>query len=92
MLFPGFVAASFGSAGLVAAWTARGRLREVAIVYGGLGVLAFWASLGPDAGLYRLLYAVVPGFSFLHAPGRFGVIVAFALCVLAGVSVASLLE
>ncbi len=92
VLFPGFVAASFGCAGLVAAWTARGRLREVAIVYGGLGVLAFWASLGPDAGLYRLLYAVVPGFSFLHAPGRFGVIVAFALCVLAGVSVAALLE
>ena len=91
VLFPGFVAVVSGAAGLWAGWQARGRLREVSILYGGLGALAFWASLGPGAGLYRVLYSSVPAFNLLHAPARFGVVVAFALSVLAGVSIAALL-
>ena len=91
VLFPGFVAVVSGAAGLVVGWLARGRLREVSILYGGLAALAFWASLGPDAGLYSVLYSGVPAFSLLHAPSRFGVIVAFALSVLAGVSISALL-
>src|SRR4029077_1838091 len=70
---------------------ARGRLREVSILYGSLGALAFWASLGPGAGLYRVLYSGVPAFNLLHAPSRFGIVVAFALSVLAGVSISALL-
>lgn len=91
VLFPGFVAAVSGAAGLGVGWVAGGRLREVSILYGGLAALAFVASLGPDAGLYRVLYAGVPAFSLMHAPSRFGVVVAFALSVLAGVSIAALL-
>lgn len=91
VLFPGFVALVSGVAGLGVGWLARGRLREVSILYGGLAALAFWASLGPDAGLYNVLYSSVPAFSLLHAPSRFGVVVAFALSVLAGVSMSALL-
>ena len=91
VLFPGFVAVVSGAAGFGVGWLARGRLREVSILYGGLAALAFWASLGPDAGLYRVLYSGVPAFSLLHAPSRFGVVAGFALSVLAGVSISALL-
>ncbi len=91
VLFPGFVMLAGGGAGLVAAWRARGRLRELAVLYGALLVMAFWASLGPDAGLFLLLRAIVPGFTFLHAPSRFGIVVTFALCVTAGSAIAALL-
>jgi len=91
VLFPGFVAVVAGASGLAVGWRGGGRAREISIVYGSLGVLAFWASLGPDAGLYSVLYHGVPAFSLLHAPSRFGIIVTFALCVLAGVSITTLL-
>lgn len=94
VLFPGFVAGTCGLAGLAAGWTnpgRGGRRRQISIVYGGLGVLALWASFGPDAGLYRWLHATLPVFSLLRAPSRFGVVVAFALSVLAGVALAALL-
>lgn len=95
VLFPGFVALVCGLAGLGLGCTAgsnQGRWREVSILYGGLGVLALWASFGPDAGLYRWLHATVPVFSLLRAPSRFGVIVAFALSVLTGLTVAAVLS
>jgi hypothetical protein len=38
-----------------------------------------------------VLYKVVPVFSLLHAPSRFGLVVALALCVLAGVGYAGVL-
>jgi hypothetical protein len=85
-LFPGFVAVVVGAIGLVASWRAGGRLREVAAIYGGLTLLAGWASLGPAAGLYSVLYRAIPVFSFLRAPSRFGLIVDLALAVLAGVA------
>lgn len=90
VLFPGFVAAVAGAAGLVAGWRSGGRLREATVLYGGLGIMAFWASMGPDAGLYLAMGAVVPGFSFMHAPSRFGLVVTFTLCVLAGIALALL--
>ena len=37
-------------------------------------MLAFWASFGPRAGLYRVLY-YLPTFSFLRAPSRLGLVV-----------------
>lgn len=92
VLFPGFVAVGCGLVGFGVGCTTgsnRGRWREVSILYGGLGALALWASFGPDAGLYRWLHATVPVFSMLRAPSRFGVVVAFALSVLAGLSVAA---
>jgi hypothetical protein len=89
--FPGFIATLFGLAGIVVGWRRTGRLREVAFLYAALGGLAFWASFGPAAGLYAGLYRVVPLFTWLRAPSRFGLVVAFALSVLAGIGVHGLL-
>lgn len=92
VLFPGFVALGFGVAGLAVGWIARGRLRETSIVYGGLAVLACWASFGPAGGLYDVLYATVPVFDLLRAPSRFGIVVTLALSVLAGVAISAMLR
>jgi hypothetical protein len=88
--FPGFVATVFGLVGFASARTPRER--EVVLIYGSLAVLACWASFGPSAGLYGLLYAVVPPFTWMRVPSRFGLIVTFALSVLAAVALARLFE
>lgn len=85
--FPGFVAMGFGLAGV---WVARRRQGgEIVAIYGGLAVLAFWASFGPAGLLYTALYDTVPLFAWLRAPARFGLIVALALSVLAGPAVSA---
>jgi hypothetical protein len=88
-VFPGFLATTFGCAGL---WLGR-RLRhgETVVIYGGVIVLALWASFGPAAGLYTVLYKTVPAFSLLRAPERFGLLVDLCFAVLAGVAIATLL-
>jgi hypothetical protein len=91
VLFPGFIALVFGVGGAVAGWRSRSRRREIVLVYGTLAMLAWWISLGPAAGLYSVLYSSIPGFTFLRAASRFGLIVSFALAVLAGLGVAALL-
>ena len=91
VLFPGFVAIVLGAAGMVVGWRRSGRGRETAVLYGVLMALAAWASLGPNAGLYAVLYRTVPVFSWLRAPARFGVLVALCLSVLAGLALAHLL-
>jgi hypothetical protein len=52
--------------------------------------MAFWSSLGPDAGLYAWLYSAVPVFSWLRAPSRLGLLVVLALAVLGGFGVQAL--
>jgi hypothetical protein len=91
VLFPGFLATGLGVAGLVVCWRAGGRRRELALLYGGLTIAALWASFGPDGGLYSLLYSIVPTFSMLRAPSRFGLVVVFGLAVLTSLAVAWLL-
>jgi hypothetical protein len=91
VLFPGVAATLLGAAGTVVGLVRGGQAREVSLVYGGLVALSFWASLGPDGGLYGLLYAIVPGFSLLRAPSRFGVVVVLALSVLTGLAISTLL-
>jgi hypothetical protein len=87
-LFPGFVAVVLGLGGLaVSARSPMKEKRETALLYGTLGLLAFWASLGPRAVLYTVLFRTVPVFSFLRAPGRMGLVVALALAVMAGFAV-----
>jgi hypothetical protein len=89
VLFPGAVAVIVGGIGAALVWR---RDREHVLLYGGLGLLALWASFGPRAGLYRLLYAAVPGFTFLRAPSRFGLLVVLALSVLTGLALSRLLR
>jgi hypothetical protein len=89
VLFPGFLATILGVAGM---WLARRRRRgEIAVTYGGLTILSLWASFGPAAGLYAVLYDIVPGFGWMRAPERFGMLVSFGLSVLAGAAVAAIL-
>lgn len=88
--FPGFVATIFG---LIAVWIARKRHRgEIVAIYGGLALLACWASFGPAGWLYSALYEVVPLFAWLRAPARFVLIVSFGLCVLAGAALSTLFQ
>ena len=91
VLFPGFLATGLGVAGLVVCWRAGGRRRELALLYGGITIAALWASFGPDGGLYSVLYSIVPTFSMLRAPSRFGLVVVFGLAVLTSLAVAWLL-
>jgi hypothetical protein len=97
VLFPGYMALVFGAAGLVGAVrrscenrTPSGD-RETALLYASLGVLAFWASFGPAAGLYSVLFRI-PVFSFLRAPSRFGLVVSLTLAVLSSLALKRLLD
>jgi hypothetical protein len=92
VLFPGFTATVAGIAGLFIGWVKDERTRGLVLLYGSLGALAFWESFGPNAFLYRLTYAAIPGFSFMRAPDRFGVIVVLALAVVAAFATRHLLE
>jgi hypothetical protein len=88
--FPGFVAAVFGIAGAWIAWARR--QNETVAIYGGLAILALWASFGPIGGLYSALYHVVPLFAWLRVPARFALIVIFGVCVLAGFGVSGIVR
>jgi hypothetical protein len=90
VLFPGILAVLLGIAGLVLALRRAGRDREAGLVYTSLGVLALWASFGPSAGLYRVLFNL-PTFSFLRAPSRLGLIVVLCLAVGAAFALRALL-
>jgi hypothetical protein len=94
VLFPGILTTVLGLWGALALLRSRRQAtgaeittaplrRDVAGFYVAVVVIAFWASFGPDAGLYRLLYETVPVFSFLRAPARIGIVVTLGLVVLA---------
>ncbi len=90
VLFPGFLLTLVGVVGLwlvavrrpsgvavaplVAANPTAERPRETARLYLALGLVAFWASWGPKAGLYTLFYHYLPTFELLRAPARFGIV------------------
>lgn len=87
VLFPGFgvlLFAGIGAAGYVRADEGR---RRLILAYGLLAAMAAWASFGPALGLYAILDRL-PGMSLIRAPARFGIVVTFALAVLAGLGVA----
>ncbi len=77
-MFPGLVMLA-----LAAVACARERRREVA-AYAAVAVLAAWAAFGPRLGLYSLVANSIPGMGLLRAPVRYGILVSFALAVLAG--------
>jgi hypothetical protein len=90
VLFPGIAALTIGAIGIVVcarASPADDPVRETGLLYGTLAGVAFWASLGPSAGLYRVLY-YLPAFSFLRAPSRIGLVVVLCLAALASVAIA----
>jgi hypothetical protein len=89
VLFPGFLLPVLALAGLVVGLRQR---RETTVFYALVGGIAFWASFGPVAHLYTLLYRTIPVFTFLRAPGRFGILVVLALCVLALVALQALVD
>ncbi len=104
-LFPGFVLTLLGLTGAwvglrapasnaagpsdAGTLTRRNR-RETTAFYASVGLLAWWTSLGPKAGLYMALFYAVPVMSFLRAPARIGIIVVLALAVLAALALARL--
>jgi hypothetical protein len=98
VLFPGVLAIVLGIVGIAMCWrrdpapAALRDDRETLILYGSLGLLAFWGSFGPPAGLYTVLYRVVPLFTFLRAPSRFGLLVVFVLSILAAVALARIIS
>jgi len=92
VLFPGFLAIGLGLAGAAVALrnghrSIASRDRETALFYGSIALLAFWASLGPRAGLYTAFYTVIPVFSLLRAPERMGVVVVLCMAVLSAFAV-----
>jgi hypothetical protein len=94
VLYPGTLALVLGLATLAMGRRAapkNGHADDV-MFYGGVGAIAFWASLGPKAGLYSVLHEGIVLFSWLRAPSRIGILVTMALCVLAGFAVERLVR
>ena len=83
VLFPGFLSVLLATVGAGLALRAKAPHRQTMVFYVAVALLALWISAGPDAGLYSLLYQVVPAFSFLRAPVRFGLLVGLSAAVLA---------
>lgn len=92
VLFPGILVVVLGIVGAASSWAGdspkanRRDERETVVLYGSLGVLALWGSFGPDAYLYTILYRIVPLFTFLRAPSRFGLLLVFVLAILASLA------
>jgi hypothetical protein len=100
VLFPGILATVFGVWGAVmatrhlkvAATSASRFQADVAWFYVTAGLIAFWTTFGPKAGLYTLFYYTIPVFSFLRAPSRTGIVVTLCLVVLAAPALIKLLN
>lgn len=90
VLFPGILTSVSGLTAALIGW--RSRYREIVFLYASMTILAVWVSFGPSARLYIVLYNALPPFALMRAPGRFGLIVAFGLAVLAGVALTLLLQ
>ncbi len=102
VLFPGFVALGLATTVLVRVLRKGGgqtlaaagiaNARETAGYYALLAAIAAWFSFGPSGWLYTAAYRVVPAWSLLRAPSRFGALVTLAFAVLAGLALASWLR
>lgn len=97
-LFPGLLA--LGGVGIALTWAWKHRselLAREALAVAAAGAIAAILSLGPALKLggmltviplpYALLYLTLPGFSSIHDPALFGLMLALALALLAGFAV-----
>jgi hypothetical protein len=86
VLFPGVIATLAACAAVARVVRRRSgdsrRDRRHIVLYGTLALVAGWLSFGPQAGLYRVVYAVFPVMQWLRAPARFGVLVPLAFAML----------
>ncbi|MDQ3070697.1 MAG: hypothetical protein M3R55_13330 [Acidobacteriota bacterium] len=91
--FPGVTRVLLGFAGLGLLLFSNRAARAIAggRVHAGfyviIGALTFWASFGPQGGLYTLLHNTIPVFAFLRAVERFAILVTLVLCVGLGFAV-----
>lgn len=107
VLFPGFLPTVLALGGLWLAWGSRATshdhgasgppmahppLGETVGFYGLVAFIALWASFGPKAGLYTLLFNTIPVFSFLRAPARLGLMVTLSTTVIGAFGLRALLE
>ena len=92
LLFPGIVSVAFAVSAIIGALRASRRSRELTALYALAALFALWMSFGPQGGLYAVFYAWFPGFTFMRAPSRFGVVFTFAVCVLAAQGIARFLN
>jgi hypothetical protein len=83
VLFPGLIVSTLAVIGLALGARNHGDGRVI-LGYAVIAALAAWASLGPVARLYPLMASALPGMSMLRAPARVGIVVTFALAVVAG--------
>jgi hypothetical protein len=83
-LFPGFVFVGLAVLGFLAALRRETKNRS-GLAMAGLAGLTFWLALGPPFGLYRLGYAIIPGFDLIRVPSRFFLLALSALAALAGI-------
>jgi hypothetical protein len=72
-------------------WLER-RVGQAMSYYIWLGLLAFWAALGPAFGLYAMLHYLLPGFDLIRVPSRLYTLVVLSLAVLAGAGLDRLLR
>jgi len=87
VLFPGFLAIALSLGAVWLTWQHRTleRWRMVGF-YLVVAVVSYWITMGPDGGLYTVLYHTLPVFSFLRAPIRMGVLVTLVTGILAALA------
>jgi hypothetical protein len=82
-LFPGFVFLALAVIGGLGVIRHREDRTMAAAGVAALAAFTLWLSLGPAFGLYRLGYALIPGFDLIRVPSRFFLLTLTALSALA---------
>jgi len=82
-LFPGFAFLGLAGLGALAALRDREQRTFSTVIMAVLTIATFWLALGPSFGLYRLGYAIVPGFDLIRVPSRFFLLTITTLSVFA---------
>lgn len=87
VLFPGFLSIALSLGAVWMAWQHRTRERwRMVGFYLVIAIVSYWIAMGPDGGLYSVLYHTLPVFSFLRAPIRMGVLVTLVTGILAALA------